>query len=149
MILHYAAVVFLHWPKWLFEMNACDQSSVACWSSLFPDIVHSPQAPATDNGSLCQTAWGRISSRMLGVLCWMAAIKWSSLRHRVQTKTYKGIRFAQCVMQTSLLITYHSKSSLKIPCSGGIFLVQLCALALQCVEDFTQLILIIKWKCHP
>lgn len=98
---------FMHWPKWLCEMHACDQSAVACWSSLFPDIVHSPQAPATDNGSLCQTAWGGISSRMLGVLCWLAAIKWSSVRHSVQTEALKGIRFAERVMQTSLLIAYH------------------------------------------
>lgn len=120
-ILHYAAVVFLRWPKWLCEMHACDQSAVACWSSLFLDTVHSPQAPATDNGSLCQTAWGRLSSRMLGVLCWMAAIKWCSLRRRVQTKIWKGIRYAECVMQTSLLITYRSKSESKNPLLWGIF----------------------------
>lgn len=54
MFLYYAAVVILHWPEWLLEMHACDQSAVACWSRLFPDIVHSPQAPTTDNGSLCQ-----------------------------------------------------------------------------------------------
>lgn len=100
MIPHYAAVVIVRWPKWLPEMHACDQSAVACWSSLFPDIVHSPQAPATDNGSLCQTERGRISSRMLGVLCWMAAMRWCSLgwKCRAQTKIWKGICYAECVM---------------------------------------------------
>lgn len=125
MILHYAAVVILYWPKWLPEMHACDQSAVACWSSLFPDIVHWPQAPATDNGSLCQTVQGRISSRMLGVLCWIAAIKSCSLswKCRVETKIWKGICYAVCVMET---ITSNSISDKKIPCSDCFFPVGVC-----------------------
>lgn len=79
----------------LTEMQACDQSAVAWWSSRFPDIVHPPQAPATDNGSLCQTARGRISSRRW---CWMAAIKSCSCscKHSVETKIWKGICYAEC-----------------------------------------------------
>lgn len=66
-IRHYAALVLLHGPKWLLEMHTCDQSVSACWCNLFPDIVLSPQAQNTDNGSLCQTAWGRISRMVTGI----------------------------------------------------------------------------------
>lgn len=103
MILHYAAVVILHWPKWLLEMHACDQSVAACWSSQFPDIVHWPRAPTTDNGSLCQTGWGRISSRMFGCIMLDGSHEMVfpfSWKCSVETKWWKGIRYAECVIKT-------------------------------------------------
>lgn len=103
---------------------ACDQPAVACWRSLSPDTVLRPKAPASNNGSLCQTTGGQITSRMFIVSCRTAAIRSLCLIwiRRVVTKMGK-LLFRLRKKKSQILITFYS------------------------VEAFTPVILMGSWKC--
>lgn len=115
-----------YWPEWLRGVLACDQATVACWRCLSPDTVLWPQAPASNNGSLCQAAGGRISSRMFIVSCRKRARRSCRLIWiwRVGTKMGKrslGIWWGE---NSLILITFFYS-----------------------VEAFTPVILMVIWKC--